>query len=78
VREEIQSKTLKVIAIEGAHLLDTQLMIVELRRRSPNASVEVVKKALEEMLAVGTRHQSRSSQKSAAMRLPHNSSFSLR
>jgi DNA-binding transcriptional LysR family regulator len=56
VRREVQSKTLKVLTIEGRHVLDTQLMIVELRRRSPNANVELVKKALEEMLAVGSRH----------------------
>ena len=56
VRLEVQSKTLKVLTIEGRHVLDTQLMIVELRRRSPNANVELVKKALEEMLAVGSRH----------------------
>jgi DNA-binding transcriptional LysR family regulator len=56
VRREVQSKTLKVLTMEGRHVLDTQLMIVELRRRSPNANVELVKKALEEMLAVGSRH----------------------
>lgn len=56
VREEIQSKTLKVLAIEGGSLPDTHLMIVEARRRSPNANVELVKKALEEKLAVGNRH----------------------
>lgn len=56
VREEVQSKTLKVLAIEGGSLPDTHLMIVEARRRSPNANVELVKKALEEKLAVGNRH----------------------
>jgi len=56
VRDEVQSKTLKVVVIEGGRLPDTQLMIVESRRRSPNANVELVKKALEEKLATGSRH----------------------
>jgi hypothetical protein len=56
VRDEVQSNTLKVLAIEGDRLLNTQLMIVEARRRSPNANVELVKKALEEKLAVGSHH----------------------
>jgi DNA-binding transcriptional LysR family regulator len=56
VRDEVQSKTLKVLAIEGGRLPDTQLMIVESRRRSPNANVELVKKALEEKLAVSRHH----------------------
>ncbi len=56
VREEVQNKTLKVLAIEGGRLPDTQLKIVEAHRRSPNANVDLVKKALEEKLAVGSRH----------------------
>src|SRR6266568_6320537 len=44
VREEVQNKTLKVLAIEGGRLPDTQLKIVEAHRRSPNANVELVKK----------------------------------
>jgi LysR family transcriptional regulator, transcriptional activator of the cysJI operon len=56
VRDEVQSKTLKVVVIEGGRLPDTQLMIVEARRRSPNANVELVKKALEEKLAVSRHH----------------------
>ncbi|HEV8725922.1 MAG TPA: LysR family transcriptional regulator [Candidatus Binatia bacterium] len=56
VRDEVQSKTLKVLAIEGGRLPDTQLMIVEARHRSPNANVELVKKALVEKLAIGSRH----------------------
>jgi DNA-binding transcriptional LysR family regulator len=53
VREEVRNKTLKVLAIEGDRLLNTQLMIVEARRRSPNANVELVKKALEKELQLG-------------------------
>jgi len=56
VRDEVQSKTLKVLEIEGGRLLNTQLMIVEARHRSPNANVELVKKALEEKLAVSRHH----------------------
>src|SRR4030095_2718555 len=56
VREEVRNKTLKVLAIEGGGLSDTQLMMVNARRRSPNANVELVKKALEKKLAVGSRH----------------------
>jgi DNA-binding transcriptional LysR family regulator len=56
VREEVRNKTLKVLAIEGGGLSDTQLMMVDARRRSPNANVELVKKALEKKLAVGSRH----------------------
>jgi hypothetical protein len=33
-------------------------MIVEARRHSPNPNVELVKKALEKELVVGSRHQS--------------------
>jgi len=56
VRDEVQSKTLKVLALEEGPLPDTRLMIVEARRRSPNLNVQLVKKALEEMLTVGRRH----------------------
>jgi DNA-binding transcriptional LysR family regulator len=56
VREEVRNKTLKVLAIEGGGLSDTQLMMVDARRRSPNANVELVKKALEKKLAMGSRH----------------------
>jgi LysR family transcriptional regulator, transcriptional activator of the cysJI operon len=58
VRDEIESKTLKVLVLKGAHLPDTQLMIVEARRHFPNPNVELVKKALEKELVVGSRHQS--------------------
>ena len=56
VREEVRNKTLKVLTIEGGGLSDTQLMMVDARRRSPNANVELVKKALEKKLAMGSRH----------------------
>jgi DNA-binding transcriptional LysR family regulator len=56
VREEVRNKTLKVLAIEGGGLSDTQLMMVDARRRSPNANVELVKKALEKKLTIGSRH----------------------
>ena len=60
VRDEVQSKTLKVLTIEDWHLPDTRLMIVEPRRRFPNVNVDLVKKALEEELVVGSSHASRS------------------
>lgn len=58
VRDELQSNTLKVLTIKEGGLPDAQLMIVEARRRSSNANVERVKKALEEKLAAGSRQQS--------------------
>jgi hypothetical protein len=51
-RAELQSKTLRVLTLKEVRLLNTQLMIVEARHRSPNANVELVKKALVEKLAV--------------------------
>ena len=56
VREEVRNKTLKVLAIKGDGLSGTQLMMVDMRRRPPNANVELVKKALVEKLAIGSRH----------------------
>jgi hypothetical protein len=56
VREEVRNNTLKVLAVEGGGLSDTQLMMVDARRRSPNANVELVKKVLEENLTIGSRH----------------------
>src|SRR6266508_822308 len=56
VRDEVQGKTLKILALQDGPLPDTRLMIVEARRRSPNANVELVKKALVEKLAMGSRH----------------------
>jgi len=56
VREEVRNKTLKVLAIAGGGLSGTQLMMVDARHRSPNANVELVKKALVEKLAIGSRH----------------------
>ena len=52
VREEIESKTLKVLTIKDRALPDTRLMILELHRRSMNPNVEFVKKALREVLMV--------------------------
>jgi DNA-binding transcriptional LysR family regulator len=57
VREEVQNKTLKVFAIEGARLPDTRLKIIEAQRRSLNANVEAVKRALQQKLALGNRHR---------------------
>jgi len=56
VADEVQRKTLKILAVEGVHLPDIRLMIVEARRRTPNANIERVRKVLEETLAVGSRH----------------------
>jgi len=58
VKDEILSNSLKILTIKDGRLPDTQLMIVEARRRTPNANVELVKKALEKELVVGSRHQS--------------------
>jgi LysR family transcriptional regulator, transcriptional activator of the cysJI operon len=52
VREEVQSKTLKVVTIKDRPLPDTQLMIVEAHRRSINPNVHLLKKALEENFMV--------------------------
>ena len=57
VRDEVQSKSLKVLEIEGSRLSDTQLMIVEAHRRSPNPKVDLVKNALVKKLTIGSRHQ---------------------
>ena len=56
VTDEVQRKTLKILAVEGVRLPDIRLMIVEARRRTPNANIERVRKVLEETLAVGRRH----------------------
>ena len=56
VRGELQNKSLKVLEIEGSRLLDTQLMIVESHRRSPNTKIQWVKNALVEKLTIGSRH----------------------
>jgi len=56
VADEVQRKTLKILAVEGVRLPDIRLMIVEARRRTPNANIERVRKVLEETLAVGSRH----------------------
>ena len=56
VTDELQRKTLKILAVEGVRLPDIRLMIVEARRRTPNANIERVRKVLEETLAVGSRH----------------------
>jgi DNA-binding transcriptional LysR family regulator len=56
VRDEVQSKSLKILAIEGGRLPDTQLMIVEARRRSLNTKIEWVKNALVDKLTIGSRH----------------------
>lgn len=57
IRAELQNKTLKVITLKEGRLPNTQLMIVEARRRSLNPNVGLVKKALVENLAVGRRRQ---------------------
>ena len=56
VTDELQRKTLKILAVEGVHLPDIRLMIVEARRRTSNANIERVRKVLEETLLVGSRH----------------------
>ena len=56
VADEVQRKTLKILAVEGVRLPDIRLMIVEARRRTSNANIERVRKVLEETLAVGSRH----------------------
>jgi len=56
VTDEIQRKTLKILAVEGVRLPDIRLMIVEARRRTSNANIERVRKVLEETLLVGSRH----------------------
>ena len=56
VREDFKRKTLKILNVESIRLPDTRLMIVAARRRSPNANVELVKKALEKKLTIGSRH----------------------
>jgi len=76
VRDELESKTLKVLTIKEGGLPDTRLMLVEAHRRSSNANVERVKKALEERLAAGGRDESlyfsNPGQQSAATNLaPH-------
>jgi DNA-binding transcriptional LysR family regulator len=76
VREELENKTLKVLTIKEGELPDTQLMLVQAHRRLSNANVERVKKALEEKLAAGSRHESlyfsNSGRQSAATNLaPH-------
>jgi len=53
VREEIQRRTLKILAIKGLRLPDVRLMIVEGHRRAENPKIALIKKALEEGL---TRH----------------------
>jgi DNA-binding transcriptional LysR family regulator len=58
VRDEVENKSLKVLTIKGSRLPEIQLMIVEARGHPPNANAELVKKALEEKLAVGSRHHS--------------------
>jgi DNA-binding transcriptional LysR family regulator len=55
VMDEIQRKTLKILAIEGLRLPDISLTIVEAHRRSVNPNVERIRKALEETLMVGGR-----------------------
>jgi LysR family transcriptional regulator, transcriptional activator of the cysJI operon len=56
VRDEIQSKTLRVLSLKGARPPDTQLILVAARRPSSNTNVALVKKALEEKLAAGSHH----------------------
>jgi DNA-binding transcriptional LysR family regulator len=56
VTDELQRKTLKILAVEGVRLPDIRLMIVEARRRTSNANIERVRKVLEETLLVGSRH----------------------
>ena len=58
VRDEVENKSLKVLTIKKSRLPDIQLMIVEPRGHAPNANAKLVKKALEEKLAAGSRHQS--------------------
>lgn len=58
VKNEVQSGTLKILTIKDNCLPDTQLMMVEAHRRSPNANVELMKKILEEELVIGSHHQS--------------------
>jgi LysR family transcriptional regulator, transcriptional activator of the cysJI operon len=59
VREQVQSKSLKILTIKDRPLPDTRLMIVEAHRRSINPNVHLVKKALEETFMNETnRHES--------------------
>ncbi|HEX2929566.1 MAG TPA: LysR family transcriptional regulator [Candidatus Binatia bacterium] len=55
VTEELHRKTLKILVIEGVHLPDIRLMMVEPRRRSLNTNVERIRKALEQTLAIESR-----------------------
>src|SRR5215471_13243380 len=50
VREEIESKTLKVLTIKDRPLPDTRLMSLELHRRSMNSNVGFVREGLREAL----------------------------
>jgi LysR family transcriptional regulator, transcriptional activator of the cysJI operon len=56
VREEVQSKSLKVLTIKDRPLPDTRLMIVEPHQRSINPNVHLVKKALEESFMIEANH----------------------
>ena len=58
VKDELENKTLKLLTIKEGGLPNAQLMLVEGHRRSANASVERVKRALEENLAAGSRNES--------------------
>ena len=57
VKDEVRSKSLKILTIKEGGLPNTQLMIVEAHRRSPNTNVELVKNALVEKLVIEQRHQ---------------------
>ena len=57
VKDEVRSKSLKILTIKEGGLPNTQLMIVEAHRRSPNTNVELVKNSLVEMLVIEQRHQ---------------------
>jgi DNA-binding transcriptional LysR family regulator len=56
ITDEVQRKTLKILAVKGVRLPDIRLMIVEARRRTPNATIQRVRNVLEKTLAVGRRH----------------------
>jgi DNA-binding transcriptional LysR family regulator len=57
VKDEVRSKSLKILTIKEGGLPNTQIMIVEAHRRSSNANVDLVKNALRQKLAIESRHQ---------------------
>jgi DNA-binding transcriptional LysR family regulator len=56
VKDEVRSKSLKILTIKEGGLPNTQLMIVQAHHRSPNTNVELVKNALVEKLMIEQRH----------------------